>query len=258
MKVVNRYIGVTGGYLGDFSYRTHSEFYPEYCEIYDISPDAIEGTTRQRFIGILLSQSADRQARILRGVLDRFPADDESRIQFKPTIEQWIADLEAEPVVASPLPGGFTIEVVRRALMDAENLIRASGPVSAVDRIHTALHGHLKALASDAGIELPANPTLQTAMKRLRENHPKLRPSGPRADDVSRVLYSMANTLDALNTLRNNASAAHPNEDLLAEPEAFLAVNAGRTIFAYFDQKVFREEATLDELLTLRGEAPGY
>jgi hypothetical protein len=25
MKVVNRYIGVEGGYLGDFSYRTHAE-----------------------------------------------------------------------------------------------------------------------------------------------------------------------------------------------------------------------------------------
>jgi hypothetical protein len=25
MKVVNRYIGVSGGYLGDFSYRTHAE-----------------------------------------------------------------------------------------------------------------------------------------------------------------------------------------------------------------------------------------
>lgn len=24
--VVNRYIGVTGGYLGDFSYRTHTDF----------------------------------------------------------------------------------------------------------------------------------------------------------------------------------------------------------------------------------------
>jgi hypothetical protein len=26
IQVVNRYIGVSGGYLGDFSYRTHAEF----------------------------------------------------------------------------------------------------------------------------------------------------------------------------------------------------------------------------------------
>lgn len=31
MVMVNRWIGVSGGYLGDFTYRTHAEFYPEYC-----------------------------------------------------------------------------------------------------------------------------------------------------------------------------------------------------------------------------------
>jgi hypothetical protein len=33
MRIVNRYIGVSGGYLGDFSYRTHADFYPEYCDL---------------------------------------------------------------------------------------------------------------------------------------------------------------------------------------------------------------------------------
>lgn len=239
-QVVNRYIGVSGGYLGDFSYRTHTEFYPEYCGIYDIFPEELDGTTRERFIAILTSQTADRQARILRGVLERFPSNTETRVRFKPTVTQWIAELEGEPIVASPQPSPDAIEVVRRALMDADNLVRTSGPVSAVDRIHTALHGHLKALCGDAGIPLPADASLQTAMKKLRENHPGLQPTRPRADDVSRVLYSMASTLDALNTLRNNASAAHPNEDLLGDAEALLAINAGRTIFTYVDQKVRR------------------
>jgi hypothetical protein len=31
--IVNQYIGVSGGYLGDFSYRTHAKFYPLYCEL---------------------------------------------------------------------------------------------------------------------------------------------------------------------------------------------------------------------------------
>lgn len=47
----------------------------------------------------------------------------------------------------------------------------------------------------------------------------------------------MAATLDALNTIRNNASAAHPNQDLLGDPEGLLAINAGRTIFTYVAQK---------------------
>src|SRR6185503_1921407 len=72
VKLVNRYIGVTGGYLGDFSYRTHAEFYPEYCGL-DIDPAPIQGTTRERFSAILLGAGPRDQAKILRGVLERFP-----------------------------------------------------------------------------------------------------------------------------------------------------------------------------------------
>jgi hypothetical protein len=40
IKIVNRYIGVEGGYLGDFTYRNHREFYPEYCDLVK-NPDSI-------------------------------------------------------------------------------------------------------------------------------------------------------------------------------------------------------------------------
>lgn len=243
MQVVSRYIGVEDGYLGDFSYRTHTEFYPEFCDIHDIFPDELPGTTRQRFIEILESQTPDRQARILRGVLDRFPVGKkpELRSKFQPQLEMWIAALEGAPAVASPiLEEVSTSDIVRRALADAEALIRNSGPASAVDRIHTALHGHLLAVCGAEGIGLPANASLQQAMKELRRQHPLLRPTGPRSEEVSRVLFSMASTLDALNTIRNSASAAHPNEALLGAPEALLAINAGRTIFTYVAQKTSR------------------
>jgi hypothetical protein len=61
---------------------------------------------------------------------------------------------------------------------------------------------------------------------------------GPRPDEITRVLNSMGNVLDALNPIRNRASVAHPNTELLDEPEALLAINAGRTIFAYVDAKL--------------------
>ncbi|MGO2141770.1 MAG: abortive infection family protein [Leucobacter sp.] len=239
-QLVNRYIGVDSGYLGDFSYRTHTDFYPEYCGIYDVFPDELEGTTRTRFIQILLSQSPDRQAKILRGVLEKYPASSEQQKVFQPRVEEWIRRLEGAPIVASVKPVESMRTVVRQALVDAENLIRTSGPASAIDRVHTALHGHLKHLCAETGIDLPDQATLQVAMKRLREQHPQLVPSGERADEVSRVLYSMATTLDALTTLRNNASAAHPNDALLGDEEALLAINAARTIFAYVDSKVRR------------------
>ena len=57
MKIVNRYIGVSGGHLGDFSYRTHADFYSEYCDV-DVDPYDLDGTTRERFIEILLWRCA--------------------------------------------------------------------------------------------------------------------------------------------------------------------------------------------------------
>jgi hypothetical protein len=242
--VVNRYIGVTGGYLGDFSYRTHTDFYPEYCGIDDVFPDTYQGTTRQRFIEILSTRNPHDQAKILRGVVDRFGNDDEetpARMRLRQEILQWAAELEGATMIpiASPVE---TRAVVIRALGDAESLIRTSGATSAVDRIHTALHGHLLAVCEGAGIEIEEGATSTRALKLLRQHHPALQATGPRADDITRVLNSLANVLDTLNPIRNNASVAHPNMQLLDDPEALLAINAGRTIFAYLDAKLGHRE----------------
>ncbi|MHC5737493.1 toll/interleukin-1 receptor domain-containing protein [Nostoc sp.] len=77
-KIVNTYIGVFDGYLGNFSYRTHIDFYPEYCDL-GIDPNQYEGTTRQRFIAILENSPPHIQAKIIHGVLQRFPLEDEDK-----------------------------------------------------------------------------------------------------------------------------------------------------------------------------------
>jgi len=244
MTVTNRYIGVEGGYLGDFSYRTHTDFYPEYCGIDDVFPDTYDGTTRQRFIEILSTRNPHDQAKILRGVINRFGDSDDgtpSRVQLRQEILQWAAGLEGATMITIASPTE-TRAVVLRALGDAENLMRTSGATSAVDRIHTALHGHLLAICESSGIELEDDATSTRALKLLRQNHPALQATGPRAADITRVLNSLANVLDTLNPIRNNASVAHPNIELLDDPEALLAINAGRTIFAYLDSKLGHRE----------------
>jgi hypothetical protein len=241
--IVNRYVGVEGGYLGDFSYRTHAEFYTEYCDL-DVDPYEYEGTTRERFIAILSSQPPRNQAKIVRGVIERFGGDDATtpaRQQLRADLETWARRLEGAPVVGVETPI-HTRAVVVRALDDAEDLMRAGGPTSAVDRIHTALHGHLLALCEAAGVTLPSDPTSTQALKALRQSHPALQPTGPRADDLTKLLNSMASVLDTLNPIRNRASVAHPNAALLDEPEALLAINAGRTVFDYIDRKLSANE----------------
>jgi hypothetical protein len=72
-RLVNDYIGVSGGYLGDFSYKTHYEFYPYYCDV-DIDVGEYEpGTTREKFIRILEDVVPLTQAKILRGVFLKYP-----------------------------------------------------------------------------------------------------------------------------------------------------------------------------------------
>lgn len=238
-KLVNLYIGVSGGYLGDFSYNSHADFYRDYCDL-DINPYEYDGTTRQRFISILLSLSPQDQAKVVRGILDKFPVGEgpktrtaELRNEFLRIIQR----LEAGTPVPSEVPS-ITSEVVSRAISDADLLLRSSGATSGVDRIHTALHGYLMAACHNAGISYPDDASTTVLLKVLRSSHPKLADLGPRSKDIERVLNSCSSILDAMNPLRNRASVAHPNHELLKREEALLIINVGRTLIIYLDAKL--------------------
>jgi hypothetical protein len=238
-KVVNRYVGVDSGYLGDFSYRTHADFYPEYCDL-DIDPYLYEGTTRQRFIEIISSQEPYDQAKILRGVLERFPVGEGPATRTQDLREQIVhiaQRLEGASPVTNPTPQ-ISSELVSRALADAETLIQSNGATSGVDRIHTALHGYFHAACDNENIPFPQDANLTKLFKLMRQHHPKLQDLGPRAQDIEQVLRATSAILDALNPVRNKASVAHPNSDLLGQNEAMLIINATRTMLHYFDSKL--------------------
>jgi hypothetical protein len=48
----------------------------------------------------------------------------------------------------------------------------------------------------------------------------------------------MSAIIAVLNPVRNRASVAHPNDELLEEPEAMLVINAVRTILQYVNAKL--------------------
>jgi hypothetical protein len=131
--------------------------------------------------------------------------------------------------------------IVERALRDAETLIEINGAASGVDRVHTALHGYLIAVSERAGLELQSDMSITQLFKLVRESHPAFQETGPRAEDIQRMVRALATIVDVLNTVRNQASAAHPNPALLDEPEAMLVVNSVRSILYYVDSRVRRE-----------------
>ena len=236
-KLVNGYIGVSGGYLGDFSYRSHHEFYLD-LEL-DIDPYKMEGTTREKFIQILKTNPPFIQAKILRGILERYPVGStEIRTRDKyDEIIRWIDALQSNGIISVSIPQS-TSDIVLRALADADQLISSRGAISGVDRMHTALHGYLRAVCLQAGTEITRDASVTELFKVLREKHSAFKDLGSRSEDITKVLRALATVIDNLNPIRNRASVAHPNEELLDEPEAVLVINAIRTLLQYVESRI--------------------
>jgi hypothetical protein len=242
-RLVHNWIGVDGGYLGNFSYAKHDRFWMETCDLH-VDTSAFPGPTRECFEQTLFEASARDQAAALRAILEDYPpppAPVENAPRFRTPalhreINAWITRLETGQVsVEVDLESAS--DVVRRSLDDADALMRTSGPQSAVDRVHTAMHGYLHSLCDEVGIPHGDRPTMNQLFKALRAQHPSLADVGARPEEVTKILGSMATIFDSLNPVRNNASIAHPNDELIGEPEAMLVINTVRTLLGYLESK---------------------
>lgn len=242
-RVVNNWIGVQGGYLGDFSYASHDDFWLETCEI-DVDTRSSPWTTRECFIETLLGATARHQAAVLREILYRYPPPTEAertdRVFRSPELHAsilgWISRLElGADSVAVTLESPS--EVVRRALDDAEVLMRDRGPQSAVDRVHTAMHGYLIAMCAEAGIPTEDRAATNKLLKLLLKGHPSFAVAGQRPQDIEQIVRGLAQIVDATNPVRNNSSGAHPNEHLIGAEEAWLVINAVKALLGYLESK---------------------
>lgn len=154
-----------------------------------------------------------------------------------------LASLQAEaagiaPPQFAPLSSS---QAARDALADAQALLSSRGPASAFDRVHTGLHAFLKAACQEAGLTAADDATPNQLLKLILAEHPRLTALGARADDIRKILRSAGAVIDALGTLRNNASRAHPNDTVLDDEAALLAINVSRSILRYLDSKLSEE-----------------
>lgn len=242
LKLINEYIGVDRGYLGDFSYRTHAEFYPLYCDL-DINPNTLGGTTRERFIKILSEQEPENQSKIIRGVLSKFPVDQiekpASRTQELYRYFDTVASkLEHSSVIIHNPSIIEKYQVLNQALSDAELLMKQSTPSSAVDRIYTYFQGYLEAICFDQNIRIDQNENITKLFKIIKSNHPAFKMSTPRSVEINKVLNSLSAIIDALPAIRNKATLSHPNPELLDNPEAILVIDAIKSIGNYLENKL--------------------
>ena len=180
-------------------------------------------------------------------ILNKQPENFRKLLEYQP-IADWLRqnDAGAYHELSAEAFGTEVPDVIPRsstesgfaALADAQSLLRTRGPTSAVDRVHTALHAFLKSACDDSGIDYPSEPTANQLLKALIERHPALSDLGPRSEDIRKIIRASGSIVDAMGTLRNKASLAHPNEELLDHEEALLVINLARSLLRFLDAKI--------------------
>ena len=208
------YIGGIGGYLGNFTYASHEQFYPMYCGL-DIDSNSYEGTTRQKFITILSQAKPTAQAKIMQGVLDRFPlshyedlleeeilkvSEFNNKKRLYNEISKWIKQLQGNGLVEmSELT--HTYEFVQETLDQCQTLINTHSSSAALDRAHTALHGYFTKVCDEAGLTIvESNPRIQDYWSKIKTEHPKFQLDLKQHNlPINKVVGSIAKLLENLN-----------------------------------------------------------
>ncbi|MDI9347508.1 MAG: abortive infection family protein [Methylacidiphilales bacterium] len=241
LKIVNRWIGVSGGYLGlpenrRFTYYTHKTFYPEYCSL-DKDPYLLSGTTKDKFIKIFELSTPREKAKIIRGVIEKFPICEEVKERtnsLKNELLEEAKKLEKEDYISTPdIKEGHILELIK----DADALKQNRNASSALDRLHTAFHGYLRELCDDEDISHKEGDGLVYLMKQLQCKHPKLKVK-IKSQETQNIINNLVSICDSLNPMRNQASRAHPNKIVADEPEAVLVINSIVTIVTYLSAKL--------------------
>lgn len=247
------YIGGSGGYLGNFTYASHAQFYPMFCGI-DIDPNQYEGTTRQRFTMILSNSEPSIQSKILQGVIDKCTIEEfeerfnegyltkqefDQKKRIHSNILNWIQILNGQGLVEIK-DLVYNYKFVQDTLDQCQTLISQHNCQSAVDRAHTALHGYLKETCKNAGLSIKENnPKIQDYWSKLKQEHPSFLFDHTQSHlPINQIVNAIGKVLESLNEIRNNKSFSHPNEEIIGESEAKLVINLFQSILQYIDNKV--------------------
>lgn len=202
-----------------------------------------------RLLRSLHWNDADYKGHVIDAVahmLDRDPANLKHLVDYEP-IATWLRTHreDAYAVLYGQVRGLEVPEILPlsasagalAALADAQALLETRGPTSAVDRVHTGLHGFLRTACHDLGISVDTDATPNQLLRALLDHHPSLADLGPRSEQVRRLIRTSASIVDSMGTLRNRASLAHPNEELLDHDEALFVINLARSLLRFLDAK---------------------
>ena len=124
---------------------------------------------------------------------------------------------------------------IHKAIEDAHMFISEEKYESAVDRVHTALHGYLRLLLCQHGISYNEDDSLPALYSKLHGCYVcNIQPSEV-GERIKNILRSGSGMINTVNELRNNNTLAHPNNQLIQKREALLVIRLVNAIINYIE-----------------------
>lgn len=155
-------------------------------------------------------------------VQDEFitPKDYKNKVRLHEKIEQWIIQLKVEIIDKGNLKK--EIDFVKEVLFQADTLIENHSYSSAVDRVHTALHGYIKELCNEQNIIFgEQNVKIQNMWGKLKIEHPNFNIDiKEHQRPINQTVNAIGKFLENMNDIRNRHGFSHPNDDIIEEHEA--------------------------------------
>lgn len=130
-----------------------------------------------------------------------------------------------------------------KAISDAELFFREDKYDSAVDRIHTVLHGYLRNLLDKHGQVYTEGESIAALYSKLHSYYGINIQPPEVAVRIKEILRSGSGMITKINELRNNNTVAHANEQLIQKREAQLVIRLINALVYYIDDI----EKTIDQ-----------
>lgn len=227
-RKLEKLLGMSSGYVLNFSDRTFSDFFDEYRVEIDAERYRVRGTSKANRMRTFWEQDSNYTVgRVIGGLID-YAGDEQCYGDSSPNLiedcrktaqrllsDQPVAELEALTATGDDRDFEVLAEHVREA-------IEKNQPEGALDRLHTFVMKFVRNACEEHGVEVARDKALHSLfgeyVRKLRE--------GDHLESVmtERILKSSISVLEAFNDVRNNKSLAHDNPILNYE-ESLLIFN---------------------------------
>lgn len=127
-------------------------------------------------------------------------------------------------------------DTIKKAVEDSMIFVREGQYESAVDRIHTALHGYLRELLTEHQVVYGNDDSLSALYNKLHEFYGNNIQPQDVATRIKTIVRSGAGIINSVNELRNNNTIAHPNGELIQKREAMLVIRLLNVIVDYIEE----------------------